>query len=131
MEQDNNPQFRITDTLQLIKEYWAEVWSKKWYVVAGALLLAGILITQAWFTPKKYTAPLTFMMNEDDGKSSMGISAILGEIGFGGGSGGGQNFEKITSLATSRLILEKCFYQKVILNGQKDFLGNHILHTQA
>ena len=77
MEQDNNPQFRITDTLQLIKEYWAEVWSKKWYVVAGALLLAGILITQAWLTPKKYTAPLTFMMNEDDGKSSMGISAIL------------------------------------------------------
>jgi uncharacterized protein involved in exopolysaccharide biosynthesis len=131
MERNNNPQFRIIDTLQLIKAYWGEVWSKKWYVIVGAFLLAGLLITQAWLTPKKYTAPLTFMMNEDDGKSSMGISAILGEIGFGGGGGGGQNFEKITSLATSRLILEKCFYQKVDCKGEKDFLGNHILNTQA
>ena len=131
MEQNSQNSFRITDLIELVKEYWGEVWSKKWLVVGGAIVLAGILITQAWITPKKYTAPLTFMMNEDDGKSSMGISAILGEIGFGGGGSGGQNFEKITSLATSRLILEKCFYQKVDLKGENDFLGNHILKTQA
>ena len=95
-------------------------------MVAGGILLAGLLVTQAWLTPKKYSAPLTFVINEDDGGGGGGIGAVLGELGFGG-SKAGHNYEKISQLATSRLILGKALTSTTSINGQTDYVGNHVI----
>ena len=117
---------QISELLKLIKTYWSIVWRNKWYVVGGGILLAGLLVTQAWLTPKKYSAPLTFVINEDDGGGVGGIGAVLGELGFGG-SKAGHNYEKISQLATSRLILGKALTTQIEVNGQMDYVGNHVI----
>ena len=81
MEEEKS--LNISVILKLVKTYWSLVWRNKWWVVAGGILLAGLLVTQAWLTPKKYSAPLTFVINEDDGGGGGGIGAVLGELGFG------------------------------------------------
>lgn len=117
---------RFTDLLEQAKLYWKEVWRKKMYIIITAILVSGLMVLQAWLTPKKYNAPLTFVINEDDGGGGLGVSAILGELGLGGGKGG-HNYEKIKSLSTSRLILSKCLKKEVDFKGKSDLLGNHIL----
>ncbi|MFT5104240.1 MAG: hypothetical protein ACI86C_001904 [Candidatus Latescibacterota bacterium] len=117
---------QISEILQMIKTYWSLAWRNKGWVVVGSIVLAGLLVTQAWLTPKKYSAPLTFVINEDDGGSGGGIGAVLGELGFGG-SKAGHNYEKISQLATSRLILGKAMTSLATVNGKTDFLGNHLV----
>ena len=126
MDQGKDAQ-SITRLLQNVKLYWQEVWRRKWWIIAGALLVASIKVAIAWNTPKKYNAPLTFMINSDEGSGLSGVGAILGELGFAGGSRGGYNYEKITQLATSRMILERVMLTQCTYKGSKDFLGNHIL----
>lgn len=103
------------------------MWSKKWWIIAGGLILASIMVGIAWTTPKKYSAPLTFIINDDDGGGLSGVGAVLGELGFGGGGSKGHNYEKIIQLATSRMILAKVLTTPCEYKGTKDFLGNHIL----
>ena len=123
---DTNEGVQISKVLQLIKTYWSIVWRNKWWVILGAFLLSVIMVTNAWLTPKKYSAPLTFVINEDDGGGVGGIGAVLGELGFGG-SKAGHNYEKISQLATSRLILGKSLTTLATIDNQPDFLGNHII----
>ncbi|MBO6518068.1 MAG: hypothetical protein JJ975_16130, partial [Bacteroidia bacterium] len=130
MELNNQKEeLSITDTLKQVGRYWSEIWQKRWYVVMGSALLAALLVTQAWLTPKRYNAPLTFMINENDGGGLSGVAAVLGELGFGDAGSGGHNYEKITQLATSRMILGRAFKTECEVNGVKDYLGNHILNV--
>lgn len=123
---DNKP-LQISEVLNSLKTYWTIVWQNKWWIVLGSVLLSAILVTDAWLTPKKYSAPLTFVINEDDGGGVGGIGAVLGELGFGG-SKSGHNYEKISQLATSRLILGQTLKTKTTINGHDDFLGNHLIN---
>ncbi len=123
---EENKSLQISEVLKLVKTYWSVIWRNKWWVILGAFLLSAIMVTNAWLTPKKYSAPLTFVINEDDGGGVGGIGAVLGELGFGG-SKAGHNYEKISQLATSRLILGKALTYGVQINGKYDYLGNHLM----
>lgn len=118
--------FSLTRLLSGLGKYWREIWKRKWWIVLGAALLSAIMLTIAWTTPKHYNAPLTFMINSDEGSGISGMGAILGELGFAGGRGG-HNYEKITQLATSRMILKKVLLTKCDFKGKEDFLGNHFM----
>ena len=124
MEEEKS--LNISVILKLVKTYWSLVWRNKWWVVLGAFLLSGIMVTNAWLTPKKYSAPLTFVINEDDGGGAGGIGAVLGELGFGG-SKSGHNYEKISQLATSRLILGAALSSQTSIKGKNDYLGNLLI----
>ncbi|MCB9262663.1 MAG: hypothetical protein H6607_09845 [Flavobacteriales bacterium] len=124
----NEEGFNISKLLELVKVYWKEVWKRKWWVVIIGILVSALMLTQAWLTPKKYAAPLTFTINDESGGVS-GVGAILGELGFKGGGGGKHNYEKIVELSTSRLILGQCLKTKVDVNGKRDFLGNFLLDS--
>jgi uncharacterized protein involved in exopolysaccharide biosynthesis len=119
-------QLLITPILAKIKSYWEEIWSRKWWVILSAILLSGAMLTSAWFTPKNYVAPLTFMVDSEKGSPLGGVTSMLGQFGLGGG-GGGQNYEKIRELALSRMILTDVIKTEVSINDRHDFLGNHIL----
>lgn len=110
-----------------VNYYGAEVWAKKWWVILTSVLFAGILLTQAWLTPRYYPAPLTFMVNSDEGGSGVSsMIAVLGELGMAG-SKGGSNYEKIGVLAKSRKIVEQTLKTNVKYNDSTDYLGNILI----
>ena len=120
--------FNIRDILNKVKYFWQDVWKYKFLVILSSFLMASIFVLIAWLTPRYYPAPITFMVDTDEGGGGMGgMVAVLGELGLGG-SKGGSNYEKIGVLAKSRLIVEKTLKTKVSFNGKEEFLGNILLN---
>ena len=65
-----------------IQDYVKEVWDKKWIIFAFVLVVGVYRSVSAWFTPPKYVATLTYMVNEDEGGGG-GLGALIGQIGIG------------------------------------------------
>ncbi len=117
----------IKALLSQVNYYWQEVWIRKWWIALSAIVFSAILLTSAWLTPRYYPAPLTFMVNTDDGGGGMsGMMAILGEFGMGGNRGG-SNYEKIGTLAKSRKIVEQTLKTKVQYKDSVNYLGNILM----
>ncbi len=126
----DSQQLSITSILQTVKLYWQELWRRKWWVVLSAIVLSGALLTSAWLTPKKYVAPLTFMVDSEGGSSiGNGVTAMLGQFGLGGANTSGHNYDKLVELALSRMILTDVLKTKTNFNDTFDYLGNHVLKT--
>jgi uncharacterized protein involved in exopolysaccharide biosynthesis len=120
----------LTGVLTTVKQYGLELWRKKWWVVLSAMVLSGLMVTSAWFTPKKYVAPLTFMVDSEGGSSPGGaVSAMLGQFGLGATKGSGHNYDKLVELSLSRMILTDVLKTKTKVDDTIDFLGNHVLRT--
>lgn len=115
----------IKEIFELLKKYFSLVWRRKGWIISLALGMGLILGVRARLQKDTYKAKLSFMVNEDEGGVS-GIGAILGEFGFGGG-GGVKNYEKIMDIARSNKLLEQVLMENVLLQGQTDFVGNHII----
>ncbi|MFK7934786.1 MAG: hypothetical protein AB8G22_14850, partial [Saprospiraceae bacterium] len=112
-----------------IKGFVIEV-LRNWYIIA--LIAVPVLIFNLWQvfqTHPRYTANLTFMLNDDDGGAGGigGISSILGQFGFGGGKGGKFNLEKIVQLSKSRRIIQESIFEKITINNKLDYVANHII----
>lgn len=87
------------------------------------------MLWRAFTTPPTYTAELTFMVNEDEGGGGFGgVSAILGQFGFGGVKSGSFNLEKMLQLAKSRRIVEQAIFEETKINGKLDYIANHIIN---
>ncbi len=118
----------LKELIEKIREFWQEAWKNKWWIILVAGLMASIFLLRAWFTPVTYPAALTFMVNEDNGGGLGGVSAILGQFGFGGGKkDGSYNLDKILELSKSRKIIQSTLFKKVTVNGEEDFFANHII----
>lgn len=78
-------------------------------------------------TPVVYPASLTFMINQDDGGGLGGMSAILGQFGFGGGGRGKNNLDKILELAKSRNIIHKAVFEEIVIESKADYMANHLI----
>lgn len=117
----------LKELILKLKEYfWEVVQNWKWVLIITIPLIVFFLY-QAITTPIEYHAELTFMVNEDDGGGIGGVSAILGQIGLGGGRRGKNNLDKILALAKSRNIVQRVVFDSIIIEGKEDFLGNHII----
>lgn len=117
----------LKELILKIQEYfWEVVRNWKWVVVITIPFVV-FFVYKAISTPVTYNAKLTFMVNESDGGMG-GVSAILGQFGFGGGGGGGKNnLDKILKLAKSRTIVKQVIFDTISVGGKKDFLGNHVI----
>lgn len=113
--------------LDLLQYYLCEIWHRKWWVAAIALVVASLFVLNAWLTPKTYSAQVTFMINDDEGNALGGVGAILGSLGFGGSKGGKYNYEKIAQLTVSRKMLSEMLFAKATYKGKTDLIGNHFL----
>ena len=118
----------LKELILKVQEYfWEVVRNLKW-VVGIMIPFVVFFVYKAISTPVTYTAELTFMVNEDDGGGMGGMSAILGQIGLGGGSRGKNNLDKILELAKSRNIIQQVIFDTVAINGKEDIMGNHIIN---
>jgi uncharacterized protein involved in exopolysaccharide biosynthesis len=61
----------LKDLILKLKEFWAEIWDKKWWVVGAGLLFGLISGVNAYLKPTLYNASLTFMVNDDEGGGGM------------------------------------------------------------
>ncbi len=108
-------------------EFFQEFWRFKFWIFSVAVLAACALAYQAHKAPVRYTAKLTYTLN--DGKTGGGaLSGILGSFGIGGVSK--VNLEKLVSLSLSRNLIQKMLFTKVSLDtfgGKADYIANHLL----
>ena len=117
----------LRDLVFRLREYAAEI-RRCWLTVA--LICLPFLIWQgylAFTTPVKYSAALTFMVDDDAGGGAGLINSLLGDIGLGAGE---NNNDKIIELAKSMRIVRQALFQKVAVGGQSDYLANHFIRIQ-
>ncbi len=127
------PQYIEEDEITLkelilkIKEFWGVLWQQKVWIIIVALLFAGFFALKTWIKPITFTAPLTFMVNEDEGNQMGAISGILGQFGLPGGGNSEFNLDRILELAKSRRIVYPCLLEKANMDGQDDIIANHLI----
>lgn len=87
--QQHTDEISLKELLEKVKSIW-KILLSKWLIISLAGLLGGILgVGYAFLHPVKYTARLSFVVEE--GKSAAGgLASLAGQFGFdlGGGSGG-------------------------------------------
>jgi hypothetical protein len=116
----------LKELILAIQEYLVYFLRKWYWIVLGALVLGGVFFYNAYSAPVNYSAPLTFMLN-DETESSVGAGAILGSLGLGGGGGGGNTTFKLLELAKSRKVLSKVLFDSASINGKKQLIADHII----
>ncbi len=125
---DEEKGLTLQELFLIIKVYYQEI-IKSWKLVGGIIIIVvSLFVLRALLTPVVYPAQLTFMVNEEEGGGIGGAMVILSQFGFGGGSGGGKyNLEKIIELSKTMRILHLVLFDTLELDGQSDFLANHII----
>lgn len=117
----------LKDLILKIQEYFWVVLRKWWLVALITIPIVLYHFYQAYTTPIVYPATLTFMLNEDEGGGMGGLSAILGQFGFGGGRKGKYNVKKLLELSKTRRIVQLALFEKIDFNNKTDYLANHII----
>ncbi len=117
----------LKELILKIQEYALELWKN---IILIGLIAAPFMLYKlyvAYTTPVYYPASLTFMVDEDEGNTFAGMSNILGQIGIGGIRRGKYNLDKILEISKSRRVLQMALFAKADLQGQKDYLANHLI----
>ena len=91
--------------------------------------MAFLLLGLNFFKPRLYTAELTFMINDEDGGSLGSMAAVLGQFGIGGPGSAESNLDKIIELSRTRTITQRALCKKAAIDGQSDYLANHLIRS--
>jgi hypothetical protein len=124
----SNSDISLRDILQYGARYLAVLWSHR---ILLPLFCIPFLL---WYgyqylrTGPQYAGHLTFILNEDDTKSS-GFSGLLGSLGIVGGGAGEYNLDKILDLSRTLLIVKRILLEQETINGIHDFIGNHLIQA--
>lgn len=122
---NNDKDVSIKEIIQLIKLYSVVILRGWKLALACIMIVAAIFTINALLDTPVYESSLTFMVNEENGSGSGGVSAVLG--GFGFPSQGNQNFKKIEELAHTRRIIHEVILDKFEFQDTLDFVGNHLI----
>jgi hypothetical protein len=128
--EDEEKEMSLKDIVLLAKEYFSEV-KKHWKIIPYFILPFAIyFVGDAYLTDETYSSGVTFLVTNDSEKGGFGdIASILGTLGMGGigGKSDESALEKVLQLFRSRQIIENALFQKVAVNGNNDFLANHMI----
>ncbi len=131
MSEINSEEISLKEIVVKIKEF-KNFLITKWKQVILFGLLGGLLgFTYAWFQKPKYTAELTFALEEKSAGSGglgayAGIASQFG-IDIGGGGGGAFTGDNMLELMKSRLLIEKTLLTEVNIAGEKQLLVNRYI----
>lgn len=118
----------LKDLLLIIIEYVKEVKKHYLWLLLFGVLFGVLFCFKAFKTYTKYTAQLTYMM--DDGQSA-GIPGLDLIGSFIGGGKESDNSAKLIHLVKSRQILHSALFKKVLYGDKEEFLINHIISEYA
>ncbi|MGB1038040.1 MAG: Wzz/FepE/Etk N-terminal domain-containing protein, partial [Bacteroidia bacterium] len=117
----------IGEIVNLVKEYWQYIWSKKLVVILVSIFFGILFVVYSKSKEPEYSAGLTFMVNDDDGSGGGGLSSILGQFGLAGAGGGSYNYLKIIEISKSEMIMKQVLFDSIDLYGENDLIANHII----
>jgi uncharacterized protein involved in exopolysaccharide biosynthesis len=126
--QEQPSEFSLQDILLLLREYFIEV-KRRWYFILPFLAAVGAYYAfQHRKEGIKYPAGVTFMVNEEQGEDpTNGVGALLKSF-TGGGGKESSSLDKVLQLFKSKSIIEKSLFQKVDVDGNVDFVANHMIN---
>lgn len=114
------------DVILKTKESFEEI-TANWRIVALFVSVSLLIsIYNYWSAPKKYSATLTFMVNENEGGGGLaGAASILSSLGMQAPME--DNLDKILALSKSFRIIQDALLTKTNVEGNSDYLANHII----
>jgi uncharacterized protein involved in exopolysaccharide biosynthesis len=127
-----NDEIHLKDILIKLSEYKTYLFRKKFTIifVSGFFFMFGIVY--ALYSDKKYTAELTFVVeDQQQGGGALGsMTGIASQFGFdiGGSSGSTFSQNNILELLKSRGVVESALMQTRKVNKKEDLLIEHYLH---
>lgn len=116
----------LREVFLMLREYWSEIWGKKWWILLVVLIMAGIFGYKSTKVTPVYNANLTYLLNDNSGSSS--LSGLLGSFGIGGEDKA--NLNRVIELSKSRNIIQKVMFTKIklgALDNPEDYLANHLI----
>ncbi len=122
-----NDEISLKELILLIQAYIKELFKYWWIIVIFVILFVSLMVYRTLNKDISYTSSMTFMMN-DEKSSTMGIAGgLLNSFGFGGGE---NNLDKLVKLLRSRSIIKKALFNKIIIDGEEDFIANHVMRVE-
>lgn len=121
----------VKELIQKIKEWIAFLKTKWIFIVLVGVIGGGLGFVYAWNQKTKYTATLTFALEEEK-SGAMGLSGALGianSLGFdiGAGAGGAFSGSNLIELMKSRTLVEKALLNPISVKGKAQTLAEYYI----
>lgn len=114
-EESTDNQISFTDIKNKVRDYISFLWSKKWHIVAAAIIGTIIGVVQAYIYKPTYTASYKFSI-ESKNNSVSGLNALSMIAGLTSSSGtfSGDN---LVELFRSRSMVEMALLKPIVIDG--------------
>ena len=112
----------LKELILKIREFWLELWGKKWIILGVAIIGAAVFAVRAKMQETTYTTGLSFMVTENDQNDQNAFLNLDGQIEL---RGIGNN--KITELARSGRIIHQVLLSQDVIGDRRDYLANHLI----
>ncbi|MFW2477368.1 MAG: Wzz/FepE/Etk N-terminal domain-containing protein [Sediminibacterium sp.] len=110
---------------------WVKFLKTKWIVICFCGFFCGsIAVLYAYFQKPVYKATLTFVLEDEKGGSTSGLSGLASQFGFdvgGTNAGGVFNGANLIELMKSRSLIEKTLLSTVKINNQETTLVEYYI----
>ena len=126
----HNDEIQLKDILIKLSDYKAYLFKNKFIIIGFSFLFVVLGVVYAFVSDTKYTADLTFVVEEEGSGGSLGaMSGIASQFGFdiGGSSSATFSQQNILELLSSRGVIESALMQRAKINGKTDFLIEHYI----
>ena len=131
--ENNNDEIQLKDILIKLSEYKTYLFNKKFTIIAVSGLFFVLGIVFAISSDSKYTAELTFVVDDEQGPgSALGVmSGMASQFGFDIGGSLSTTFSQnnILEFLKSRGVVEAALMQNRKVNEKEDLLIEHYLHV--
>ena len=131
--ENNNDEIQLKDILIKLSEYKTYLFNKKFTIIAVSVLFFVLGIVFAISSDSKYTAELTFVVEDQQGSGSAlgAMSGVASQFGFDIGGSLSTTFSQnnILEFLKSRGVVEAALMQNRKVNEKEDLLIEHYLHV--
>lgn len=119
----------LRDLAQLVRDHLA-AWRRQWKMLALASLLGGALLgLYAWWSPATYTGTLTYMTDNQLGRSGSFLTQFSSLLGVS--TPGAQTYAQLTEIARSFNLISRVLLEKRPIDGRPDdLLANHLIRAE-
>ena len=118
----------LKELILAIRDY-TRYFLRKWYwFVVGAAVVGGLFFYKSYTAPVTYTAPLTFLLNDNKDRSLSG-GALLGNLGLGPTDPGGGVAAKLLELGKSRRVLQRVLFDSTTVAGETKMIADHLINV--
>lgn len=130
MSTENQDEISLQEIIQHFTVVKKKIWSKKWIVIAIAVIGAAIGLTASFLTKPTYTAKLSFALQDEKGGSMSGLAGLASQFGVNvGGASSAFGGDNLYELFASRRLVEQTLLCSTTISGKTTNLLNLYIDT--